>query len=78
MKSLEVGGKGSLGLAWPDLVKIVRMQSSRWSSVSKLERWVCRKVGVLAGQVIKCLRIYDEGRFISVELGKYCKEVGIK
>jgi hypothetical protein len=36
--------------AWSDLVKVVRMQSSRWSSVSRLERWVCRKVDVLAGQ----------------------------
>jgi hypothetical protein len=50
VKSLEVSDKGSLGLAWPDLVKFVRMQSLRWSSVSRLERWVCRKVDVLAGQ----------------------------
>jgi hypothetical protein len=30
------------------------------------------------GRSIKCLRIYDEGRFISMELGNYCKEVGIE
>ena len=35
---------------WPDLVKVVRMQSSRWSSVSSLERWVCRKAFVLVDQ----------------------------
>ena len=40
-------------LTWPvwlDLVKVVRMQSLRWSNVSRLERWVCRKVDVLRGQ----------------------------
>jgi hypothetical protein len=46
VKSLEVRKKGSLGFSWKDLAKVVRMQSSRWSSVSKLERWVCRKVDV--------------------------------
>jgi hypothetical protein len=28
--------KGSLGLVWTDLVKVVRMQNSRWSSVFRL------------------------------------------
>jgi hypothetical protein len=46
VKSLEVSSKGSLGLAWSDLVKVVRLQSSRWGSVSRLERWVCRKADV--------------------------------
>jgi hypothetical protein len=46
VKSLEVSRKSSLGLAWPDLVKFVRMQSSRWSNVSGLEKWVCRKANV--------------------------------
>jgi hypothetical protein len=30
------------------------------------------------GRSIKCLRIYDEGKFISMELRKYFKEVGIE
>jgi len=50
VNSLEVSEKGSLGLVWTDLVKVVQMQSLRWSNMSRLERWVCRKDDVLVGQ----------------------------
>jgi hypothetical protein len=43
VKSLELSGKGSLGLGWLDSVKFVRMKSLRRSSVSMLERRVYRK-----------------------------------
>jgi hypothetical protein len=50
VKSQEVNGKGSLGSTWPDLVKVFQMQYSRWSNVSKLERWVCGKNDVFRNE----------------------------
>jgi hypothetical protein len=32
----------------------------------------------IVGRSIKFLRIYDEGKLISMELGKYCNEVEIE
>jgi len=45
-----------------------------------VERLMCLKVcsEMNIGRSIKCLKIYDEGRFIFMELGKYCKESGIE
>jgi hypothetical protein len=37
---------------------------------------ICSEINIDGS--INCLRIYDEGRFISMELRNYCKEVGIE
>jgi len=39
-----------------------------------VERLMCLEIGseMNIDKSIKCFRIYDEGRFISMELGNYC------
>jgi hypothetical protein len=37
---------------------------------------ICSEMNI--GRSIKCLRINDEGSFISMELGNYCKESRIE
>ena len=41
-----------------------------------MERMMCLEMNI--GKSIKCLRIYDEDRFISIELRNYCKEPRIE
>jgi hypothetical protein len=69
---VEVSGKGSLGPAWPVLVKVSNAKFEVEHKVSRLKRWVCRKTDEICsemniGRSIKCLRIYDGGSFIFVE-----------